>query len=89
MSPSTFCEGPQKSSIIFPLPEGSGFLSGRIPFMMHTASITSFTSAGGFYVREEEGERGRRERGGGREGEREEEGERGRREQDERGKRIF
>ena len=62
MSPSTFCEGPQKSSIIFPLPEGSGFLSGRIPFMMHTASITSFTSAGGFYVREEEEEE--REEGG-------------------------
>ena len=50
MSPNTFCEGPQKSSIIFPLPEGSGFLSGRTPFMMHTASITSLTSAGGFCV---------------------------------------
>ena len=67
MSPKIFCEGPQKSSIIFPLPDGSGFLSGRIPFMMHTASITSFTSAGGFYVRKE-GERKRRAR-------REEEGE--------------
>ena len=68
MSPRIFCEGPQKSSIIFPLPDGSGFLSGRIPFMMHTASITSFTSAGGFYVRKE-GERKRR-RGGEEEGRR-------------------
>ena len=72
MSPKIFCEGPQKSSIIFPLPDGSGFLSGRIPFMMHTASITSFTSAGGFYVRKE-GERKRRARK--RRARREEEGE--------------
>ena len=48
-SPSIFCDGPQKSSTMRPEPEGSGFLSGFIPFIIQTASMTSFTAAGGFY----------------------------------------
>ena len=50
MSPSTFLEGPQKSSIFFPEPEGSGILSGLTPFRIQTASITSFTPAGGLFI---------------------------------------
>ena len=50
MSPSNFCEGPQKSSTIFPDPLGSGFLSGLIDLIMHTASITNFITGGGFFI---------------------------------------
>ena len=48
ISPSIFWEGPQKSSTILPLPDGSGFRSGFTLFMMQTASMTNFTIGGGF-----------------------------------------
>ena len=47
MSDNIFLPGPQKSSTILPDPLGSGFLSGLIAFIMHTASITSLTAPGG------------------------------------------
>ena len=33
-----------------PVPLGSGTLSGFTPFKTHTASITSFTPAGGLFI---------------------------------------
>jgi len=50
MSPNIFLAGPQKSSIFFPLPEGSGIRSGFIPLTTQTASITSLTPAGGLFI---------------------------------------
>ena len=50
MSPSNFLEGPQKSSIFLPDPEGSLMRSALIPFITHTAVITSFTPAGGLFM---------------------------------------
>lgn len=34
----------------FPVPAGSAILSGFISFITHTADITSFTPAGGFFI---------------------------------------
>ena len=50
MSPSNLFEGPQKSSIFFPEPDGSGMRSGLMSFMTHTADMTSFTPEGGFFI---------------------------------------
>ena len=50
MSPSNFLDGPQKSSIFFPEPEGSGILSGLTPLRMQIASMTSFTPDGGLFI---------------------------------------
>ena len=50
MSPSNLFDGPQKSSIFFPEPDGSGTLSGLISLMTQTADMTSFTPAGGFFI---------------------------------------
>ena len=50
MSPSIFFEGPQKSSIFLPEPDGSGTLSGLIFLSTQTASSTSLTPAGGDFI---------------------------------------
>ena len=50
MSPRSFLEGPQKSSIFLPDPEGSLMRSGLIPFITHTAVMTSLTPAGGLFI---------------------------------------
>ena len=50
MSPRILFEGPQKSSIFFPDPEGSGIRSAFTPFRMQMASITSFTPDGGLFI---------------------------------------
>lgn len=50
MSPKTLLEGPQKSSIFFPVPAGSGILSGLTPLRMQMASMTNFTPDGGLFM---------------------------------------
>ena len=52
MPPRTLLEGPQKSSIFFPDPDGSVILSGFTALRMEMASITtcSFTPAGGLFM---------------------------------------
>lgn len=50
MSPSSLFEGPQKSSIFLPEPEGSLTLSGLMSLMTHTADMTSFIPEGGFFI---------------------------------------
>ncbi len=50
MSPNSLLEGPQKSSIFLPDPDGSGTLSGLISLITHTADMTSLTPEGGFFI---------------------------------------
>lgn len=50
VSEISFCEGPQKSSIIRPEPLGSGLRSDFIPFITQTASNTNLTPYGGFFI---------------------------------------
>lgn len=49
-SETSFFEGAQKSSIIRPVPLGSGLRSGGMPFITQTASNTNLTPCGGFVI---------------------------------------
>ncbi len=50
ISPSKRLDGPQKSSIFFPDPEGSLMRSGLMSLITQTAAITSLMPGGGFFM---------------------------------------